>query len=397
MSQAALRRLRAVAHGADLFADPGAGYLYPAFEGLEVSDPIKTYERAFQASDHDASAIAIGEREGGEVKFAVEGRSFGGAAPGAGSTIAATDGELGLFLKSVFGLQTKDTGSLTAAATTASVIKVASTALFTVGGFVGIVNPADGLFYARQIRSKNATDLTLDRALPFVPGVGVTVYASSFFTHAISGHQHLFFDAEGYDATPANGWRRSLFGCLGDVELRNLAANGKLMFGFSFKALDWSDANQGASQPAPVYVANLPATGAFVRQSRLWVGAAQLAVSELSFALGNEIQGKPATSAKNGVAEWRVVGYKPTLSFKTAIEDAAAANLRAAWKAGTALDLLVELTQGGPGNAFALGAPAAQIVDMKRVVVNGLDYEDVQCRMLRPSVAGVSAVTLGML
>jgi hypothetical protein len=283
------------------------------------------------------------------------------------------------------------------AATTASVIKVASTALFTVGGFLGIVDPATGLYYARQVRSKTATDLTLDRALPFVPGVGVTVYASTSFTHALSGHQHLFFDAEGYDATPANGWRRGIFGCLGDFALKNLSANGKLMLDFTFKGLDWGDTNQGVSQPVPVYPANLPASGAFVRNSRLWIGAAQLVVAEFGYELGNEIQGKTATAAKNGIASWLITDAKQAFSFKVAADDAEAAGLRAAWKAGTALDLLAELTQGGPGNSFAIGAPVVQIVDFKPSTLNGLDYFDVACAIQRNAITGVAAATFGVL
>jgi hypothetical protein len=396
MSQSSLRRLRFAPHGADLFVDPGAGYIYPAFEGLDATCGIKAYPRAFQVSDHDHFPQALGEREA-ELKFVLEGRGFGGAAPGAGSAVAATDGGHGLLLKSVFGAQSKDTGSLTTAGTTASLIKVASTALITVGAFIGVVDPATGLFHARQVRSKTATDLTLDRALPFVPGVGVTVYASASYSHAISGHQHLFFDAEGYDATPANGWRRSLFGCLGDFELQNLAANGKLMLAFTWKALDWGDANQGASQPAPTYPANLPAAGAFIRNTRLWVGAAQVPVSELGYKLGNAIQAKASTAAKNGVASWVVTDAEQTMTFKVAVDDAETAGLRAAWKAGTPLDVLVELTQGGPGNSFAIAAPIAQIVDFKPSSLNGLDYFDVSLAIQRNALTGVAAATLGVL
>lgn len=395
MSQAALRRLRFVAHGADLFADPGNGYVYPAFEGLEVGGGIKMYPRVFQASDHDHFAQAIGEREA-DIKFTMEGRGFGLSPAGAGSAVAAGDGENGLLLKSVFGTQVKDTGSVCAAGTTASAIEVASTALFTVGGFVGFVDPATSLFHARQVRSKDANTLTLDRALPFIPAEGATVYASASYSHAISGHQHLFFDAEGYDATPAKGWRRSLFGCLGDVALKNLSANGKLALEFSFRALDWDDANQGSNQTAPTYPSNLPAAGGFIRQTRLHVGAAQLVVAEFGYELGNEIQGKPSTAAKNGVASWVVTGAKQSMTFKVAVEDAHAASIYID-SVGSNLDVLVELTQGGPGNSFALAAPVAQIVEVKPSTANGLDFYDVTLDIQRSGLTGVAAATLGVL
>jgi hypothetical protein len=397
MPQSQLRRLRFAPCGADIFADPVAGFIYPAFEALEVTTPIKGYERSFLTSDHELTSIAMGEKDGSAIKFTTEGRGFGGAGPGAGSAVAATDGENGLLFKSAFGNQQKDTGSVAANGTTASTIVLASTALVSVGGFIGCVDPATSLLHVRQVRAKTATDLTLDRALPFIPAIGATVYASAHYWHALEGHPALWFDAEGYDATAAKNWRRYLRGCIGDFAIKNLAANGRMMLEWDFKGVDWSDAGQGVSQGAPVYPANLPAAGGFVRSSRMHVGASELAISEAGFQLGNEIQDKPSTAAVNGVAEKRVVGYKPQITFKAALDDAETAGLRAAWKAGTALDLLLELTQGGPGNAFAIAAPAAQIADWKQAVVGGLDYVEVTCRILRSSVANVPAVTFGVL
>jgi hypothetical protein len=396
MGQSALRRLRVAPCGVDLFADPGSGFIYPAFESLEVTAGIKAYPRNFLSSDHDHFLQALGEKDSA-IKFSLEGRGFGGATPGAGSAVIATDGETGLLLKSVFGNQVKDTGSVCAAATTASVIKVTSTTLFTVGAFVGLVDPATGLFYARQIRSKTGTDLTLDRILPFTPATSAVVYACASYTHAISGHQHLWFDAEGYDPTPANGWRRYIRGALGNFSLKNLGANGRIMMDFDFKGVDWSDAGQGSTQGAPTYPANLPATGGFVRNTRLSIGATALTVSEFGFDLGNEIDGKPSTAAANGVASYLVKDAKQTMSFKVAADDAEAATLRAKWKAGTTIDVLVELTQGGPGNSFAIAAPVVQIVDFKPSSQNGLDYFDVSCVILGSGIAGVGASTFAVL
>lgn len=396
MSQAMLRRFRFAASGADLFADPVAGFIYPQIEELEVDCQIKPYERKFLSSDHDRYPSALGERESA-IKFTTEGRGFGGSPAGAGSAVIATDGENGLLLKSVFGAQAKDTGSLAAAGTTAAVIKVASTTLFTVGGFVGAVDPATGLYHARQIRSKTGTDLTLCRALPFIPAVASTVYASASYTHAVSGHQHLWFDAEGYDATPANGQRRYIRGALGDFALKNLSANGRLMLEWNFRGVDWSDAGQGTSQGAPAYPANMPASGGFVRNSRLSVGASALHVSELGYELGNDIQAKPSTQVTNGVASFQIVGTKQALSFQIAEDDAEAAALRAAWKAGTLLDILIELTQGGPGNSFAIAAPKAKILEFKPAAVNGLDYRDVALEITRSELTGIAAATFGVL
>jgi hypothetical protein len=399
VSQSALRRLRFVAHGADLFADPGAGYVYPAFEGLEVNCTRKPRERKFQSSDHDHFAPAMGEKEC-DLKLAMEMRGFGGATPGAGNGVAATEGESGLLLKSCFGTQVLQTGGAVATGTTTTVVH--STANFAVGTFLGIVDPATGLFHVRQIRAKAGGptyQYTLDRALPIDPADASVLYASATYYHATSGHQHLFFDAEGYDATPAKGWRYSLFGCLGTVGFKNLSAAGKAMLEFAFKGLDWSDANKGTNQPAPSYPANLPSAGAFIRNSRLWVGASQLVVSEVGFEPGAEIQAKPSTAAVNGVAGYQVVGKADKLTFKVSEEDAEALGtpLSDSWDAGAALDILVELTQGGPGNSFAIAAPKAQIIEYKPSSLNGLDYRDVTLQILGSGITGCPASALGVL
>mgnify|MGYP006961699751 FL=1 len=223
------------------------------------------------------------------------------------------------------------------------------------------------------------------------------VYASAHYSHAISGHQHLWFDAEGYDATPANGWRRYIRGALGNFALKNTSASGRLMFDFDFKGVDWSDAGQGSSQGAPTYPTNLPSAGGFVRSSRLSIGATALVVSDLGYELGNEIEGKPSTQAANGVASFFVKNAKQVLTFKVEAGDAETATLRTKWQAETALDVLIELTQGGPGNSFAIAAPVCQIVDFKLTSQNGLDYFEVTCAILASGITGVPAATFGVL
>lgn len=396
MGQSNLRRLRYAASPSDLFADASSGYVYPAFEGLEVNCGITPYARPFQGNDHDHFAQALGERTA-EIKITLDGRGFGGSPAGAGSAVQAGEGESGLMLKSIFGVQVRDTGSVCAASTTATVLKVTSTTNLSVGSFVGLVDPTSGLYHARQIRAKTSTDLTLDRALPFTPATSAVIYASATYSHSIAGHQHLWFDAEGWDADATKGWRRYVRGCLGDMELQNLAANGKLGMAFTFRGLDWDDAGQGSSQPVASYPANLPQSGGFVRNTRAWLGASQIVVAELGYKLGNKIEGKASTAAKNGIASWVVTDAEQTASFKIAADDAETAGLRTAWKAGTELDLLLELTQGGPGNSFAIAAPAAQVVGYQPSVLNGLDYFDVSLVLNRTGLTGVPAVSFGVL
>jgi hypothetical protein len=398
MSQSALRRLRVAPCGSDLSADPASGFVYPAFETLEVDASFKQYERNNLGSDHDSAAPVLGEKVAG-IKFSQEARGFGGSPAGAGSGIAASDGENGLLLKSVFGTQSKDTGTVAATGSTTSTIYLASSALFTVGAFVGVVDPSTGLYHVRQIRSKGGTTLTLDRVLPFSPATGAVIYASATYTHAMSGHQHLWFDAEGYDPTPADGWRRYIRGALGKLALKGGDAGSRMTFEYDFSGIDWSDAGQGTSQGAPTYPANLPYSGAFLKSSRLWVGASSLDVAGIGYEPGGEIQPQPSVGTPSGVSRFAVTGRKQKLSFKISEADAEAAGLRAMWKASTALDVLIELVQGGPGNSFAIASPNCRIDGdgYKAVSVNGIDFREVTLSVSRAATTGFPSTAFGIL
>src|SRR6266702_1796550 len=146
--QTSQRRFRFAAALADLFADAIAGFVYPLVQSAEPSGAPKVYPRAFLANDHDHYPSLVGEDEAVGVKFATELKGFGGAPGGAGSAVIATEGENGLLLKSVFGKQQLDTGSICASGTTASVVKVASTTLLSVGNVIGLVDPATGKYHA---------------------------------------------------------------------------------------------------------------------------------------------------------------------------------------------------------------------------------------------------------
>jgi hypothetical protein len=388
-----LKRLRYAASGADLFADPGSGFVYPKFMSAEVGDGAKFYERKLLSSDHDAYPGVVGEKEA-SLKMVTELIGFGGSPAGAGNGVAATDGENGLLLKSVFGKQTKDTGSQAAAGTTASVVKLASTTLFSVGGFVGCVDPATSIFHVRQIRSKNATDLNLCRALPFTPATSSVVYASAHYSHATEGHQHLWFDVEGYDATPAGNWRRYVRGALGNLALK---LDGQATMEWDWKGVDWFDAS-GASQGVAAFPANMPAAGVFVnRRTRVVIDATEQKVTDLGFDLGNDVQAKAATSPANGISSFFMKDAKRGVKFSVYHDDGGMA-LITKFLAGTKIDLLIELSQAGPGNSFVLCAPFVELTGYKRKDQGGLVAYDFEAMVRRnDTITGVADVTLGVL
>jgi len=297
-------------------------------------------------------------------------------------------------LKSVFGNQTKDTGGLLAAGTTATVLKMASTTNISVGNLVGVVDPATGLFHVRQVRSKTGTDLTLDRLLPFTPLTGATIYASASYSHASQGHQHMWFDLEGYDPTAAQNWRRYVRGCLGDLAFNT---DGRLRLEWEFKGVDLYTAD-GASQGAPTYPANMPSYGTFASKStRVYVGSALQKIQGLTFKLGNKINPKMDAGSVNGLSDLFIAGYEPTISFSMLHDDGGAAMI-STFNAGNLIDLLIELTQGGPGNAFALAAPFVEAKKYTPVSINGLDGYSFELGVTRcDTIAGVPALTLAAL
>jgi Phage tail tube protein len=391
--QTSTKRFRIAPAPADLMTDAVAGFIYPQVESVEADCGRKHYPRDFLAADHDHFQGMVGEKDVA-LKFVTEMRGFGGAPAGAGSAVAATDGENGLLLKSVFGIQTKDTGNTVAAGSTGSIVNATSATLLSVGNFVGFVDPGTGLYHARQIRSKAANALTLDRALPFTPAAAAVLYASASYSHALQGHQHLWADVEGYDPTAGQNWRRYLRGLLGDLTFK---FGPRSTLEWSFKGVDWNKAD-GTSQGAPSYPANLPVSGISAhRRARFWIGATQQKVTEFSFDLGNDLAEKLASEAANGIQAFFVRGAKRTGKF-TVLHDDGGAAIFTSWEAQTVVDLLLELSFSGPGNSFALSAPFVELLSAKPKTVNGLDAYEFEFQVLRnDTITGVADVTLGVL
>ncbi len=395
MGQSALRRIRYANAPADLYTDASAGFVFPKILSGEATWGSATYARRFQVADQDHFQDAVGERKPAGIKFQTELIGFGGAPAGAGNGVVAGDGESGPLFKSCFGNQTKDTGGLvgTGSTTTSIVLQAGEGAGFSIGNLVGFV--LGGAFHVRQIRNKVTDTLTLDRALPSAPVNGETCYASSSFSKAADGHQHMWFDFEGFDATSANNYRRSIRGCLGNFQVRggNLA-----LVDWEFQGVDWV-ANQGTSMGAPTYPTNMPATGVGTnRACRLWVDAVEQKIAEFEYALGNEVKAQVATAAANGIAKFRIVDSGQTFRLRVLWEEGGEA-LVTKLRAGTLFDLLVEVVGGGAGNSFGLAAPKAQVVEAGLTSQDGLDYLDVSCKLLRGDglTPAVPAVVFGML
>lgn len=406
MGLSQVRKFRYAAYaGSSLFANPGGTMYYPRVMSLEPTWDINMYPRVFQASDLKKHTSAIGERVAG-LKFSTEGLGF--STVGAGSGVAAKDGETGVLFKHIWGNQTKDSGVTINSMTNADATSTAGSTL-TLYGFIGIVG-ADGLYYARQIRNKTGSGpyvYTFCRILPTEAGTAATVgYASNFFTKADTGHTHTFLDYETAEI------RRMFYGCMGNFALKNTSANGQLMFDWDFKALNWDETVAlgisvptvaSGNYPSSSYGATMPTQGAIMRNTRLLIGSGgspyTITASEFEFNLGNDVQAKVSSGATNGVSAWFIKDSARTFSFTMEVSDNSTfgETMVTRWAAGTNLDILVQMTQGGPGNSFALCMPVCQIQKVTPISVNGLDYVKVDTQICRDSTNGYPDVTWGML
>ncbi len=398
MGQSALRRIRYANAPADPYTDASAGFVFPKILSGEATWGSAAYARNFQVADQDHFQDLVGERLPAGIKFQTELVGFGGSPAGAGNGVVAGDGESGPLFKSCFGVQTKDTGKLVGvgSTTTSIVLQAGGGAGFTIGNLVGFAALTTPGFHIRQVRNKVADTLTLDRALPSAPANGDTAYASSSFSKAADGHQHMWFDFEGFDATPANNYRRSIRGCLGNFAIKG---GGLALIDWDFQGLDWA-ANQGSTMGAPTYPANLPVVGVGTnRACRLWVDAAEQKIAEFEYTLGNDVKRQLATATANGVAKFRIVDSGQLLKFRVLWEEGGEA-LVTKLRAMTLFDLLVEVVGGGAGNSFGLAAPKTQVVEADKITgQDGLDYLDVNCKLTRGDALApaVPAVVFGML
>lgn len=391
--QTQTKRFRIAPAPADLMTDAASGFVYPQAESIELDLGREHYDRDFLSADHDHFQGMVGEKKCG-LKVVTEMRGFGGSPAGAGSAVQAGEGENGLLLKSTFGNQVRDTGNTVAAGSTASIVNATSGTLLSVGNLVGFIDPGTSLFHVRQIRSKAANALTLDRALPFTPAAAAVIYASASYSHAVQGHQHLWADVEGYDPTAAQNWRRYLRGLLGDVSFK---FGPRSTMEWSFRGVDWFKAD-GATQGAPTYPTNLPVSGISAhRRARLWRGATQQKVTSFELALGNDIGEKLASEAPNGIQSYFVKGAKMEGKL-VVLHDDGGPTIVTDWEAQATFDLLLELPFAGPGNSMAFAAPFCELLDIKMGSVNGLDSYEVAFKVLRnDSITGVPALTLGVL
>lgn len=385
MGQTALRRIKVAPAPANLFADASTGMVQLQPLTMDVTTDLKVVARDLLTSDQDHFGSIIGERDA-SLKFSLEAKGMGAA------VAQASEGEATLLLKSCFGNQTADFGTTAGSGSTTGNIVYGGGSL-SLYGFFGWVDPATGLYNVRQITGK-AGGLSPCRALPNAPANSAFLYASQSFTKAVAGHQHLWFDAEWYDPSAAVNRRRYLRGGLGSVSLK-AAALQKLAFEFDFKCVDWDDSQQGVAMNPAAYLPSQSQRAAYVRNSRFWVDGTAYPFTAFDFDLANTIEPQVSSAAPNGVARFFVKDSGLKTSVTCLWSDTLAA-LETKWKAHTTFDMLVELTEAGPGNSIAIAAPVVEISGAKMSSVNGLDAVTYTLNILRNDVTARPAVTFGL-
>jgi len=388
-----LRRIRIAPSPADILTDAITGFVQPQVLAAEIAYGRKSYERNFLSSDGEQSASILGEPVA-SLALEMDARGFGTPA---GPAVAAKDGEAGLLLKSIFGAQALDTGDTGAAGGTVTVPKLATAGrLDAPGKLIGYVDPGTGRYSVRQVRSVAGLDATVCRAFPFLTGgSGASLYGAARYTRALYGHQHVWADVEGVDPSGAAGnWHKFLRGGLGTFELAGGSANEQMRFKFDLQFADFADSD-GVVLTPPALAVDLPVASVFARSSRFWVDAAEQKVASFALSYQNDVQPRPYTGGPGGLNGFFVRGVKLGFTFTAFWNDGCAA-LEAKYRARTSFDLLLEMTQGGPGNSIVIVAPTVEIADVKPTSVNGLDAREFTCRILRTPLAGVPSFTFAL-
>lgn len=234
------------AQEAAFLTDPsasGAGYQHlKTLPDMTFTPMMDVVERPGQHNSFNRVAHVMGAKAG-TLTFKTE---LKGSGTPASSAVAAIAAESDVLLQNYFGTVTRGTGSLCVnAGSTTTVVNVTAasgagfskymTAWFDCGATYGVVG--------RTVTSIAADALTLDRALPAIPTNGTTVWASSKYSRADSGHHSLAFVGQ------RDSIIYTFLGCKTACKLAGVSGRGTAILEWTVEVTDWNT-NAKASLPA---------------------------------------------------------------------------------------------------------------------------------------------------
>jgi hypothetical protein len=310
-------------------------------------------ERPAMTGDLTRQPHVMGAKSG-KLAFKLEMKGSGTAA---GSAVAAIASESSPFLEACLGTVTRGTGVLTGVGSTTTSIVVTSSSNFSVGMLVSINGEAR---FVTAI--PDGTHLTVDHALSGAPLTGVTVYASSRFTRANTGHKSMAFVAI------RDGIEYTLLGCKGTVKLEGTTAKGTAVLHFELDVATWTATAKG-SLPSTALAGVTAVKAPIVKGSPFALSGTTRLISGLDFDPGQSFVWQETTEDADAKSGFELVDAQPKGSFKSyynsdQLSDFVAGNAKS-----------IALTVGDQPTGWGIYVPALQYMSTALEDANGLVME----------------------
>lgn len=267
-----------------------------------------------------------------------------GTGQGAGEDEEAKAPEFGPCLESATGTQRLGKGTATTGTWTANGGAVADASGIVEGDLVMIGGEV------RQVTTKTANSITLNRPLSAVPAASTVVYAAANYAAADTGHKSLTFVANIGDQQ----W--TLTGCKGTWAIEGVNPDGVPLLNFTFQVDNYTRTTKAALPP--LYAGNLP-KGPVVLGAELAWGTTSTPASEFAFNAVVTVEPVPSIASPTGRSSYEVTARAPAGSYKTVYSNALETDFAEARTIPTTLQI-----GNKPTNTIALAVPAAEITAM---------------------------------
>lgn len=270
----------------------GAGYkhLKSAFD-MAFTPAQDVHEQSGLTNSMTRQAHVMGTKSG-SLTFKLDLKGSGTVTT---DEVSAVKAEADMVLFALFGNRTHGVGSKTHAATpcTTTVLNVEAGdgAGYAVGMMVNVDCGATYGMVPRFVESIATDAITLDRALPAAPGLGVAVHASTLYKKANTGHVSLAFVAT------KDTVQYTLLGCkLDSVKISGAQSGAISVLEITVSVSDWSKTAK-ASLPATILSGITAVKAPIVKASCLAWGDTEYHVNALDLVFNHKFEFVDSTCA----------------------------------------------------------------------------------------------------
>lgn len=307
-----------------------------------------------------------------------------GTALNAAASPPSIDG-LGTVIKAMMGGRSIAAGSTVAASpsptTTGFTLASGHGSRVTAGKIVWVADSV-GRFHPAKIKTVSTDAVTLACALGFTPASGAVVLNSETFFEADDPNTSLQFIVEGENR---NGDAFVLLGCHGSLSL-GLTHGQLATVSAQWQVARYLDSASSAGDPVAAGALTHSLTGSlpvpFTASSIIFCPSGATTrvtpiVESFTLNMNHAWQAAMSINGVDGVAERKRVPSEVTAVLTVAVDDT---NPDRYWQdrdSGTTYQVLLNLNDQTAGGLLAIEMGTVQIRDVKRVMKNGLRYQEV--------------------